>query len=51
MEQAAVRWPPTDTGEWRATIQDAAGGEWNVTIRREPVLLIYPARMTITMLG
>ncbi len=52
MSHASIQWAPTATpGEWRATIQDASGRTWNVTVQNNTAALGRADRMTATMIG
>jgi len=51
MSRASIQWVPTATpGEWCATIQDAVGRTWNVTVRRNAAAFGRTDRMIVTMI-
>ena len=51
MSHAHIQWAPTATpGEWRATIQDASGRTWKVTVQRNAAAFGRTDLMTATMI-
>lgn len=51
MSHGTIQWAPTATpGEWRATIQDASGRTWNVTVQRNAAAFGRPDLITATMI-
>ena len=51
MSHAHIQWVPTASpGELRATIQDASGRTWNVTVQRNAAAFGRPDLMTATMI-